>query len=151
MGDEAGVGVTHTDGVSGDFLEACGAEVEADIGTGGEDIAWGALLAVHTLFVGVFALATVVGAVPAALLCQVVPLVLATGARIARFAVGFVVALCEVVVANLIDTGFTCAWGDIGQLVGFTAHLAVVFPTATAHVTTINTDGSTVVRGAHGA
>lgn len=110
VGNEPSVRVTHADGVSGDFLEACGAEVEADVGTGGEDVAWGALLAMHALFVGVLAFATVVGAVPAALLCQVVPLVLATGARIARFAVGFVVALCEVVIANLIDTGFTCAW-----------------------------------------
>lgn len=68
------------------------------------------MLTVHAVFICVFAVSAVVRAVTTAICCHVVPLVLATRARATWFAMGFGVALCVVVIAYLINAGFTCTW-----------------------------------------
>jgi hypothetical protein len=85
VGNKASVITAKADRVSADFLESGWAEVEADIRTWCEEISWAALFAMHAFFILILAVDTVGWALTTSV--SVIPLVISTGACIARLAV----------------------------------------------------------------
>jgi len=87
VSNKSSIVFSNAEGLSTNFLEASWAEVEADISTRGEDVAWSTLFAMESELICVLAIYTVGWAVATALCGFVVPLVISTCAEVDWFSV----------------------------------------------------------------